>query len=354
MNGNLGFVLATNGSLDDIREVLANNRRKSRTNSNVDLGLPSGPTGMDSSHTSFFQLLSIGTKRVDPGASELVLDLATVALMDGASVFIFSVILQEVDTFHFAFDTDAFMLSATSGVALVSPAIFNVVARDSEEQTEDLLFPNIGSTSDFPSDIAFYFTERIVASADGRKMVRITAGGVEVAIPSGQSDRVHVLALGSSVSVDPPTDLTFGSEVSVFVDAGVFLDMAGRASGLRFRPLPTQMCVLVYTDSALHSPDADPDEEGSDDEWLAKAKTGIRVRFQHDVLVFVVVQGDLKKTIWSLCAAEASACRNAFDLAECTRAIWYQVVIGGDKWKEEHDYRLQELVRLPGQRCKRT
>ena len=48
--------------------------------------------------------------------------------------------------------------------------------------------------------------------------------------------------------------------------------------------------------------------------------------------------------------AEASACRDAFDLAEYTRAIWYQVVIGGevlpDKWKEEHDFRLQELVRL--------
>ena len=46
----------------------------------------------------------------------------------------------------------------------------------------------------------------------------ITADGVEVAIPSGQSDRVHVLARGSSVSVDPPTDLTYGSEVSVMVD----------------------------------------------------------------------------------------------------------------------------------------
>ena len=42
--------------------------------------------------------------------------------------------------------------------------------------------------------------------------------------------------------------------------------------GLRFRPLPTKMCVLVYTDSALHNACADPDEEGSDDEWLAKAK----------------------------------------------------------------------------------
>ena len=69
-------------------------------------------------------------------------------------------------------------------------------------------------------------------------MIRITAGGVEVAIPSGQSDRVHVLALGSSVSVDPPTDLTYASEVSVIVDEGAFLDMAGHETGLSFRPLP--------------------------------------------------------------------------------------------------------------------
>ena len=105
-------------------------------------------------------------------------------------------------------------------------------------------------------------------------------------------------------------------------------------------------------------PNADPDEEGSDDEWLAKAKKGIRVRFQHGVLVCVVAQGDLKKTIWSVSVAEASACRGAFDLAEYTPAIWYQVVIGGevlpDKWKEEHDYTLQELVRLLSLRCKRA
>ena len=41
--------------------------------------------------------------------------------------------------------------------------------------------------------------------------------------------------------------------------------------GLRFRLLPTKMCVIVYTDSALHNADADPDEEGSDDEWLTRA-----------------------------------------------------------------------------------
>ena len=50
--------------------------------------------------------------------------------------------------------------------------------------------------------------------------------------------------------------------------------MAGHETGLRFRPSPSKMCVLVYTDSALHNADADPDEEGSDNEWLAKAKKG--------------------------------------------------------------------------------
>ena len=68
-------------------------------------------------------------------------------------------------------------------------------------------------------------------------------------------------------------------------------------SGLRFRPLPTKMCILVYTDSALHNADADRDEEGSDDEWLAKAKVkGVRVRTQHGALVCVVAQDDLEKT----------------------------------------------------------
>ena len=109
-------------------------------------------------------------------------------------------------------------------------------------------------------------------------MIRTTAGGVEVAIPSGQSDRVHVLA-----PVDPPTDLAHGSEVSVVVDEGATLHMAGHETGWTFRPLLTKMCVPVYTGSALHDADADPDEEESDDEWLAKAKQkGIRVRSQHD------------------------------------------------------------------------
>ena len=40
--------------------------------------------------------------------------------------------------------------------------------------------------------------------------------------------------------------------------------------GLKLRPLPTKMCVLVYTDAAVNNVDADPDEGGSDDEWLTR------------------------------------------------------------------------------------
>ena len=190
MKANLGFILATHCFLDDIREVVANNRRcqgaRARQISNVDLGLISGPTGMGPSQPSFFQLLSIGTKMVGPGASEIVLDLATVALVDGASVFIFSVIFQEVDTFHLAFDTDAFSLSTTGGVALGSPTVFNAVVPDSEQRIEDLLVPDASSTSNVLSNVAFYFDEGIAAYTDGSKMIRIPASGVEVVIRSGQ------------------------------------------------------------------------------------------------------------------------------------------------------------------------
>ena len=117
-------------------------------------------------------------------------------------------------------------MSPLGGVALVCPVIFSVDAVDSEEPIEDLLFPNVGSTSDVSSDMAFCFNERIVASTSGSKMVRVTACGMKVAIPSGQSDRVPVLAPGSSVPVDPTADLAYGSEVSVIVGEGAFLDMA--------------------------------------------------------------------------------------------------------------------------------
>merc|ERR1719188_2047377 len=73
--GNLGFIFATNCTLDDIREVLKKHRKpaaaKSGQISLVNQDLPAGPTGMDPSQTAFFQALNIGTKIVK-GQIELV------------------------------------------------------------------------------------------------------------------------------------------------------------------------------------------------------------------------------------------------------------------------------------------
>ena len=97
------------------------------------------------------------------------------------------------------------------------------------------------------------------------------------------------------------------------------------------------MCVLVYTDSAFHNADPDPDEEGSDDQWIVKAKQkGIRVRSQHGALVCEAIPISFmtwkskasKRTILSTFGAEASACRDALDLVEYTRAVLCEVLIG--------------------------
>merc|ERR1719346_142340 len=75
--GNLGFIFATNCTLDDIRTCLQKFRlpaaAKSGQVSMVDLALPAGPTGMDPSQTNFFQALNIGTKIVK-GAIEVTAD----------------------------------------------------------------------------------------------------------------------------------------------------------------------------------------------------------------------------------------------------------------------------------------
>merc|ERR1712151_1010423 len=66
--GNLGFIFATNCTLDDIRETLKKHRKsaaaKSGQVSMVNMNLPSGPTAMVPSQTAFFQALNIGTKIV--------------------------------------------------------------------------------------------------------------------------------------------------------------------------------------------------------------------------------------------------------------------------------------------------
>jgi large subunit ribosomal protein LP0 len=73
--GNIGFIFATNCTLDDVRETLTKFVRasaaKAGQTSLVDTSLPAGPTGMDPSQTNFFQALNIGTKIVK-GQIELV------------------------------------------------------------------------------------------------------------------------------------------------------------------------------------------------------------------------------------------------------------------------------------------
>merc|ERR1719444_315147 len=75
MKGNLGFIFATNCTLDDIRECLGkhvlSSMAKSGQTSTTDLDIPAGPTGMDPSQTSFFQTLNIATKIVK-GQIELI------------------------------------------------------------------------------------------------------------------------------------------------------------------------------------------------------------------------------------------------------------------------------------------
>jgi len=75
MKGNLGFIFATNCELDDIRTSLGKfvleSAAKPGQESMVDLSIPSGPTGMDPSQTSFFQTLNIATKIVK-GQIELI------------------------------------------------------------------------------------------------------------------------------------------------------------------------------------------------------------------------------------------------------------------------------------------
>merc|ERR1719390_576846 len=75
IKGNLGFIFATNCELDDIRATLSKfvleSAAKAGQVSMVNVDLPSGPTGMDPSQTSFFQTLNIATKIVK-GQIELI------------------------------------------------------------------------------------------------------------------------------------------------------------------------------------------------------------------------------------------------------------------------------------------
>ena len=144
--------------------------------------------------------------------------------------------------------------------------------------------------------------ERVATSTDGSKIIRITAAAwrwpylLDKVTESTCLDQLRPWIRQAIWHT--------GAKCPSFLGGGAFLDMAGHETGLRFRPLLAKLCVLVCTDSALHNADADTDRRGSDDEWLAKAKhKGIRVFFQHDVLVCVVAQDDVEANhlvyVWS-------------------------------------------------------
>jgi len=88
VKGNIGFIFAQTCTLDDIRECIKKHRKESAAKagqvSNVDLNLPSGPSGMDPSQTAFFQALNIGTKIVK-GQIELVSEFPILKMGDKVS-----------------------------------------------------------------------------------------------------------------------------------------------------------------------------------------------------------------------------------------------------------------------------
>jgi len=105
IRGNTGFIFATNCSLDDIRNCLKKHRAKAAAKagqiSMVDLSIPSGPTGMDPSQTSFFQALNIGTKIVK-GQIELATEFQLLKIGDKVSAS-GAILLQKLNIMPFEY-----------------------------------------------------------------------------------------------------------------------------------------------------------------------------------------------------------------------------------------------------------
>merc|ERR1719159_672546 len=118
INGNMGFIFATNCTLDDIRNVLKKFRlpaaAKTGQVSMVNLSLPAGPTGMDPSQTNFFQALNIGTKIVK-GQIELSSDFQVLKTGEkvGAST---AVLLQKLNIRPFEYGMKVLMVFQDASV----------------------------------------------------------------------------------------------------------------------------------------------------------------------------------------------------------------------------------------------
>lgn len=76
INGNVGFVF-TAEPITDIRDVITENKRPAMAKAGVlapvDVFVPAGPTGMEPTHTAFFQSLDIATK-IMRGQIEIITD----------------------------------------------------------------------------------------------------------------------------------------------------------------------------------------------------------------------------------------------------------------------------------------
>jgi len=105
IRGNMGFIFATNCTLDDIRNCLKKYRAKAAAKSGqismVDLSIPAGPTGMDPSQTSFFQALNIGTKIVK-GQIELATEFQLLKIGDKVSAS-GAILLQKLNIMPFEY-----------------------------------------------------------------------------------------------------------------------------------------------------------------------------------------------------------------------------------------------------------
>merc|ERR1719440_2766427 len=118
MKGNLGFIFATNCELDDIRDTLGKfvleSAAKSGQVSMVNVELPSGPTGMDPSQTSFFQTLNIATKIVK-GQIELISSFAILRPGEKVSASA-AVLLTKLGIRPFSYKMEVEMVFQNGGV----------------------------------------------------------------------------------------------------------------------------------------------------------------------------------------------------------------------------------------------
>merc|ERR1719353_2554472 len=118
IKGNLGFIFATNCELDDIREVLGKHVLQSAAKagqvSQVSVDLPSGPTGMDPSQTSFFQTLNIATKIVK-GQIELISDFQILKVGEKVSASA-AVLLTKLSIRPFNYKMEVEMVFQNGGV----------------------------------------------------------------------------------------------------------------------------------------------------------------------------------------------------------------------------------------------